>query len=78
MNIKWTWTDASSTGKKPFEVPDEYISTNNKPLYGDLSKLVAVSASPFSISVLSDDPDATQVFRLDGMIFDDYLNWIKI
>lgn len=78
LNIKWTWKDHSSTGKRPFEVPDEYITTNDRATFGDLSQFVAISATPFQISFLSEDANPTQVFRLDGMIFDDYLNWIKI
>ena len=32
LNIKWTWASKSSTGKTPFEVPNEYISTEDKVL----------------------------------------------
>jgi len=29
LNVKWTWKDKSSTGKRPYAVPDEYITTEN-------------------------------------------------
>jgi hypothetical protein len=78
LNLKWKWEANSVTGKVAFEVPDEYISTNDKPLFGDLSKYVAISANPFQVSFLYDDASQSQFFRMDGMIYHDYLNWIKV
>jgi hypothetical protein len=69
INLKWTWTDASATGKKAYEVPDEFISTKDIPLYGDLNKYVAISANPFQVSFLYADASQSQFFRMDGMIY---------
>ena len=78
LNIKWSWKGQSSTGKKPYVVPDEFISTESKTPVGDLSKFVVISSNPFEVSFLFDDDTQTECFRLEGMIYDDYLNWIKV
>lgn len=33
---------------------------------------------PFKIQIMTNDGTPTEVFGLDGMIYDDYLNWIKV
>jgi hypothetical protein len=78
LNVKWSWTDASAN-KRMFEVPDEYITTEKMPLQvgGDLSQLVKVSVDPFQVQFLFDDASQSQYFQLDGMVYDNYLNWIK-
>jgi len=77
VNIKWTWADNSTTGKVPFEVPQDYVTP--LPLQGDLSKSVRINPSPFQISFVTvNDVEPTEFFRLEGMIFEDYLNWIKV
>jgi hypothetical protein len=78
VNIKWTWTNSSSTGKRPYEVPDDFISTNNKVLTGDLNSMVVLSATPFTAVFITADSNPTEYFRIDSMVFDDYLNWIKV
>ena len=33
--------------------------------------------NPFSISFLFEDASLTEYFRIEGLVYDDYLNWIK-
>jgi hypothetical protein len=80
VNVKWTWTDYAAAGKrKPYAVPNEYISTEDKVPFGDLSKHVVISASPFTAVFFTSEGDApTEYFRLDQMVYDEYLNWVKV
>ena len=45
---------------------------------GDLSKFVKITSNPFKVQFLYDDDSQSEFFGLDGMIYDDYLNWIRV
>ena len=76
LNVKWTWKDKTAN-KRMFAVPDDYISTESKPLQGDLSKFLRISPNPFSVQFLYDDDSQSEFFSIDGMIYDSYLNWVR-
>jgi len=79
LNLKWTYkADESRTGKKMFKVPEEYVSANSLPIMGNLDQFVQVRASPFQLKFLFDDDSQTEFFGIDSMVYDDYLNWVKM
>ena len=71
VNVKWTWKDEK---KKVFEVPNDYITTEGRTLSGDLSQFVKISEDPFMIRILNGA--GAEVFAINGMIYDEYLNWV--
>ena len=56
INVKWTWAKVNGSYpagvKVPFEVPDEFITTENYPesQFANLSQFVIINNAPFSIS----------------------------
>ncbi len=77
INIKWTYTDGEG-GKKMFSVPEEYVNSNQLKLSGDLSQLIEILPQPFQIKFLFADDQQTEFFGIDGMVYDDYLNWLRV
>lgn len=79
INLGWTYKfDQSRTGKKMFKVPDEYVSANQIPLQGDLSQFVQIRTAPFQMKFLYQDQAQTEFFGIDSLVYDDYLNWVKM
>lgn len=61
-----------------YKVPDEYINANNLMLQGDLSQFVRILPSPFQVQFLYTKDSTTEFFGVDSMVYDDYLNWIRV
>lgn len=77
LNIKWTYTEGVG-GKKMFKVPEEYVNANQLKLSGNLYDLIEILPSPFQIKFLYADAEQTEFFGIDGMVYDDYLNWLRV
>ncbi len=61
-----------------FKVPEEYVSANQIPLQGDLSQFVQIRPAPFQVKFLYQDQSQTEFFGIDSLVYDDYLNWVKM
>jgi len=85
VNIKWSWAKDSQgklpSGKRtPFEIPDDYVTTSNlsESTEETLAKYITLSNVPsFKFNVVNKD-GASTVFSLNGLLYDEYLNWINV
>ena len=82
LNVKWNYKMVN--GKLPkgksaiFEVPDEFITTNDvKDSKTPLSKYVDVINAPFSINFVQGE-DNTVFYSLKEFLLENYLNYVKV
>eukprot|EP00347_Sterkiella_histriomuscorum_P014109 403362137 len=83
VNVKWTWKmdekGQPPAGKRiPVEVPEQFINSNFDSVNLNLSKFITLQDKPFQINVkYRSDNEESNVFQIQGMIYDEYLNWIQ-
>lgn len=83
FNVRWTWK-RDKDGKlpngvrEPFVVPDDIIDTSKEEIPAIFDFYVSIEDNPFTLIIKYRSVDSpSNVLRLDGMIYDQYLNMIK-
>ncbi len=79
VNVKWTWANSTNGKRTVVDVPEEIVATKNLPQSTSetLAQYVKISDKPFKLNITNRD-GATTVFSIDGMLYDEYFNWIKV
>ena len=85
INVKWDYANKNTSFKRPFEVPQDLVNTNNQNTstthvlkdYIQVQNYGSGSDSLFTVrSDAVDKKNKTKIFSLEGMVLGDYLNVI--
>lgn len=76
LSVHWDFLDMSEGKKKPFEVPTDIVDTKRDDVAESvaLSDWVSVGQKGESLVTIKSGASGVEVFNLQGLILNDYLN----